>query len=1062
MSSPVRPLALIFALSGAAGLIYEVAWARALGQSLGQSLQAITAVMVVFLVGLGVGAALGARSAERSRTPLRAYARLEFLIAGAGLLSPLALHLAPSLFELLGPRLDDGAPLAALRLGLTFLVLAPPTVAMGATLPFVVRAAQDRGVAADGAVALLYGSNTLGAAGGALLGSFALLPLAGTRGTIMAAALMNLVAGLAAWRLRRSGAPMTRPVEAPARPLYEPEDRAARPFPAALALGVAAISGALGAILQVGWVRVISLTFGSSTYALGLSLTAYIFGLGAGPLLANAWPAARRRPLLVRAAAAQWCVGLFALMLLPLFGVLPTLAAWLSGRLSAAPLVLLALQFVTVALMLLPAAMAQGAAFPPLALLAGARSGRVHAAAGRAFAASSCGSALGFLVAGFVLVPAFGTRGSLGFAAAAALLLCALLWSWHDATRQAGRLKGRSVHRLRSAVAIGAPLLILALPAWDRLQMSGGGFLYGPIYRAALGGERIGEAIRRRGELLFYREDGAGIVTVRRNRAGLLSLQINGKTEASSGADMATQLLTTHLPLLLHPRPRDLMLIGLASGVSLGAAERHPIATAWVVEIIPSVVDAARFFDPYNGAALEDPRVRVIIDDARSQLLARTRQYDVIASQPSNPWVAGVANLFTVDFYRLARRRLRPDGIFLQWVQAYRIEPRDLRGIVGSFLKVFPGATLWEESAGGGDYFLLGGLSAEGIDPARLRNAPPGVWEDLQRAGIDGPAALLSRFVAGPTGLKAFAAGAPLHTDDNLYLEWRAPLALFRDTLTSQVATLSRFREPVTGALIEGVAEHDPELLAELGVQLRQRAARLRLAQGLRDADRLALTDPYLAAGIEYLRSGRFIEAIGALSRAATENSRSANTHLLLGEAYRGAGLLKPAIVALREALRQDADLAAAWNALGQCRVEQQSYDEARHAFATAVRLDPYMASARNNLGTLYLLTDDPRLAEESFRTALRIAPDLPAAHANLGLALRRRGDAAGSEAAYREALRRDPLHLDARFNLAKLLNDEGRPREARAEAEQILAIDPADKDVVSLLEIIDRGAPGN
>jgi spermidine synthase len=1085
-TSSVLPLLSIFALSGGAGLIYEVAWARSLGQAMGHSLQAMTAVLVVFLLGLAFGAAAGGRWSARWRSPLRAYAALELTIALLGLFSPLTLRMVPWAIERFGPALADGLPLAGLRLVLAIVVLAPPTLAMGATLPCLVRQVERSVAAPERAIGWLYGCNTLGAAAGAALGSFLLLPLAGTRGTILFAALLNLLAGWLAWRLGRGTAagaaesPIpTGPGDVRERaragpgalgvPAGEPErsgdvEAAALSGPPVwLVLLVATLSGALGAIFQVSWVRIIALTFGSSVYALGLTLTAYILGLGIGPLIAARGDLVRRWLSAQRAAAALWLVGVLSLALLPAFGLLPSIAAALSTRLAAWPLVLVGAQFVCLALLLSPATMAQGAAFPPLAILAGDRRRSAAGAVGRAFAASSGGSALGFLLAGFVAIPSLGTRRTLAATAATALVAAPLLLLRGRSVRPGAAVSLRRRIRVvaTGVVLLFGPLLILLLPSWDRQQMSGGAFLYGPVYTAALGRHGIEEAIRRRGEVLYYREDGAGVVTVRRNPQGVLSLQINGKTEASGGGDMATQLLTAHLPLLLHPAPHDLLLVGLASGVSLGAALKHPLASARVVEIVPSVIGAARLFERDNHAALDDPRVRVVIDDARSHLMARPGTYDVIASQPSNPWVSGVANLFTVDFYRLAQRRLRPGGLFMQWVQAYRLELRDLRGVVRSFLEVFPAATLWEESAGGGDYFLVGGDAPIAVDPQRWRTVPAGVWTDLQRAGIAGAADLLSRFVCGPDGLRAFAAGAPLHTDDDLYLEWRAPLALFRDTLAAQISGMNRYREPVNPLLPEGYAERDPALLAALGERLRQRSGRLAIAASLKHADRMALVDPHLAAGIDRLRSGRYGEAVLALSAAAGEHPDSANAHLLLGEAYRGAGLCRPAIVAYRQALRCDTDMAAAWNGLGICLLQEGEYDSADRALGEAVRFDPANPVARNNLGTALLRDGDLDGAERLFRDALAADPTLAAAHANLGLVLRRRGDLAGAIERYRAALDLDPLNLDARYNLAAGLEEQGDTGAAATALRWILEVNPADRDAGALLQSIEGEASG-
>jgi len=1017
----------VYALSGAAGLVHEVAWSRALGQTLGGSLPSLSIVLVVFLAGLGGGAAIGGRAAARIERPLLAYARLEAGIALWGLLSPSLSSLAAWAIMNLAPHLEDGVPLQSLRLLLASLALLPPTVMMGATFPLLVRhLPRDR---RDRGIALLYGVNTVAAAIGALAGSFVLMPLLGTRRTFVAAALLNLLAaGLAYWLARRATA---------GTPALE---RASRSGPApsgAVTVGaLAALSGAVGALLQFGWSRAMTLAFGSSVYALGLTLAACLLGLGLGPLLfarparsgGGASPAGR-------AAVAAWSVGAMSLLILPLLGALPRLAPFLSHLFERSPVAALGTQFAVAFSLLLVPSMAQGACLPLLAAI-GSESRGADRAAGSVYAASTWGSAIGFLLAGFLLVPHLGTRRCLALAGAAALLL-GLALQWRP--------------RPLAILATAAPAVLLFLPAWDRDLISGGGFLYGPVYRAALGDRPLVEAIRRRGEILFQREDGDGLVTVRRARSGTLSLQINGRTEASSGGDMATQILAAHLPLLMHPAPRDALVIGLASGVTLGAAERHPLELVRAVEIARAVPAAAVLFAEVNGRALDDPRLDLVLDDARARLLSRPDRYDVIVSQPSNPWVAGVANLFTTDFYRLVRQRLRPGGVFCQWLQAYRIEPRDLRGVVSSFLEIFPEATLWEESAGGGDYFLLAATGALGIDPRRVDGAPQAVREDLRRAGVDGAADLLARFVAGPRGLAAFAAGARRHTDDNLFLEWRAPLALFSDTLRLQVRALQRHREPVLAHLVPGAAEN-PSLVEDLRFRLRARDARLLIADSLKEADLLALREPHLAAGLDLLRGGRFAEAAAALVTAASAFPESATAHLLLGEAYRGAGLLAPAAVAFREAARRDPGLAPAWNSLGLCLEGGDRLEEARRAFEAALVASPGFALARSNLGAVLLRLGDVDQAERDLVAATRDDPLLAAAQANLGLALRRRGDLEGAEARYRAALQLDPLNVDARFNLATVLRLRGHVGKAEEELREILRQDPGDTEARRML----------
>jgi spermidine synthase len=1038
-------LAAVFALSGCAGLIHEVAWARTLGQSLGNSLQALTVVLVAFLGGLGAGSAIGARAAGRWGDPLIGYAGLEGLLALYGISSPAVATAVPRLLEAIGPACASPLSLAALRLGLALAALAVPTLLMGATFPFLVREAVGGGAVPGRAVAVLYGVNTLGGALGALLGSFGLLPFLGTRGSFFVAGLLNAAAAASALLLR-AGRRSARALSAkPSIVAPAPSAAVALPGPrglppAALASAVA-LSGAVGAVLQIGWTRAATLAFGSSVYALGVTLAAYILGLGAGPLVVGrrlSRPGAA--PLVAAVALAG--AGVSSLLLVPVLGRLPIAAALVSGRMAHTPSVLIAAQFSVMAGLLLLPTLCQGMAFPALAACAAGPPGEAHGSAGRLYAASTWGAVAGFIVAGYVALPLAGTRRSLVAASAVSMLLALIPILFLSRRR-------RSAWIAASGLVLGAFLLPRALPGWDPDLISGGGFLYGPIYSAAAGaGGDLREAIRRRGAILYSREDGVSLVTVRRSPAGVLSLQINGRTEASTGGDMSTQLLSAHLPLLLHSAPADILIVGLASGITLGAAERHAVQRIQVIEIAPAVREAARRFDAWNGRALDDRRVDLVIDDARSRLLVRPRRFDVISSQPSNPWVAGVSNLFTVEFYRLARARLKPGGLFCQWVQAYRLSPEDFRGLVRSFLEVFPRATLWEESAGGGDYFLLG---AEGdaplrIDPSHLRSPRlQAAWDDLLRAGIGQPADLLSRFVTGHAGLEALAAGARLHTDDTLYLETRAPLALFRDSLREQLTALRRVRRSVMDILPGGIAASDPALVEALRARARDREVRLDIATNLKDADLWSLGDPYLAAGLAALRAGLVADAIAALSVAGGRNPESGTAHYLLGEAYRAAGLEDAAGVAYREAVRRDPSLSPAWNAFGRHLAARGDAGRAAAAFEKALEIDPRLAVARNNLGTLRLQSGDPAEAERLFTEALRDDPALAAGHANLGLLLKRRGDPAAAERRYREAIDCDPLNLDVRYNLAALLREQGRKEEARRELLRLLEIDPYD-----------------
>ena len=291
------------------------------------------------------------------------------------------------------------------------------------------------------------------------------------------------------------------------------------------------------------------------------------------------------------------------------------------------------------------------------------------------------------------------------------------------------------------------------------------------------------EARLRAGTIEYYREGAAATVSVRR-LGGSRALAIDGKVDASNVVDMLTQRLLGLLPVLLHPNPQDLLVIGLGSGVTLGSAlASGEVRHADVVEISPEVVEASAFFSRESGGALQAPGVRLVIGDGRSHLLLTTRRYDVIISEPSNPWMAGVAALFTREFFEAARARLKPDGLLCQWAHTYEISASDLKSIVGTFTSVFPQGTMW--LVGDGDLLLIGTTGADiesrlaGIADRSRIGSIPAALTDVAIAPSAAPFVLLSQFAGGPAALAAYSRGAALQTDDRMSLEFTAVRAMY-------------------------------------------------------------------------------------------------------------------------------------------------------------------------------------------------------------------------------------------------------------------------------------------
>jgi spermidine synthase len=882
-------------VSGAAALVYEVVWLRMLGLVLGHAVDALTAVLAAFMGGLALGAALFGRLAGRLRRPLAACAWLEGGIAAYAVLLPLALAALPRASLPLRAAFGlgyDGWSLTQTALACSLLL--PPTVLMGGTLPLLSQAAGGEHAAPARVAGALYALNTCGAVLGALAAGYWLLPSAGNRATGWVAAGANLAAALLLWEASRR-APLARMAEvggpravsqtkranahdrapaagrSPAAERSQDPDGRAWLVPAAMA-----VSGAAAMVFELAWTRALSLVIGSSTYAFSAVLVAVLVGIAAGSAL-YAWRWAGRPAGPAALGALEAGVGCFTALALLGFERLPDFL--LAGlRWSALPAWVALLQLLLSAGVLLPAMLCIGASFPcalSATVVGGARVGRQ---VGRVYAANTAGAVAGVMLGGFVLIPGWGVHAALKTATVATLLLAAVLLA------VSGRGARRLVPAAASVVAAGAVALA---PAWDARVMSSAPAVYAKTYLAA--GDRRVREIMADEAVLFYRDGRSGTVTVTRKGPHTL-LRINGKIDASTVIDMPTQLMAAHLPLLTHPSPRTVFILGLGSGVTAAAAARHPIERVDVLEIEPAVVEASRFFAGEQGGALSDPRLRVVIGDGRSFLLSAGPRYDVIISEPSNPWVQGMAGLFSAEFFALARERLRPRGIMVQWVQSYNLAPDDLKMVIATFRSAFPATSVWETTAG--DFLLLGSAEPAPLDLGRLRarwEALPRVRADFERLGIRGWAGVLGFFALREDDTARLGAGARLNTDDRLPLEFSAPRSLYVDTSLPNHVLIGWFRRaslpdfaPESAREIEGA-----ESRYWVGVGCLRRGAP---ADALVQFERALALDPAhtasaLAASTVALQLGRPADALAFARRALAQQPAQPAALFLAGAA---------------------------------------------------------------------------------------------------------------------------------------------------------------------------------
>ncbi len=795
----------LFFLSGAFALIYEVSWVRAMSLQFGSTTLAVSTVLTLFMGGLALGAWLAGKMADRFTDPLARYGLIEIALAVYALLTPVLFRLVFPIFDQLGANAGSSLwGISIIRFLIAALLLLPPTILMGATLPVLSRFHVLRhGEGARGA-GLLYGINTVGAVAGTLAVGFLLLPSIGLNRTIVFAGLGNLALGLTALIVGRRAArdrklPDSVPLRAEAGKTTE-ETGTGIEHPAdsdrTIVLAVA-FTGFAALVCQVAWTRVLALVLGGSIYAFAVVLATFLAGLGAGAVVAamvlKAAPSKARVVFYWLALSAAAALGLtFAL-----FQYLPEWFrslywSWNLGTRSGA---VLWVQFLlSGAVMLLPSLL-MGGLFPA-ALRVFVRDPRqAGRRVGNLYAGNTVGTIIGAFAAGFVLIPLLGIRGSLLLAAAAQCLGGVLMVLPPGKGRWAFNPAGIGV-----AVAL---LVLLLTPPWHRQLMTSAMYRYANAYSDP-GGTGLKNMLASQEQLLFYRDGLTSTVTVIRDLTSQhqsLYITGNGKIDGSSWSDMPTQRLSAHIPLLFHPAPQDVCVIGMGTGSSVGSAALHPeVGRVDVVEIESAMVEGARFFSDHNHDIHSNEKVNIHVSDGRLFLRLRPASYDVISSEPSNPWQAGSSDLFTVEFFELGARALREGGIFCQWVQIYGMSPENLKTIVRTFASVFPNSLLLS-TIPDTDLLMVGfnGPLMLDISLAVERMEHPPIGEDLsdERVGINTFHDLAARFRMGPSDIRSYVGQGPLHTDDLPLIAYLAPRDLYTDTREENMRELARFSQGI-------------------------------------------------------------------------------------------------------------------------------------------------------------------------------------------------------------------------------------------------------------------------
>lgn len=804
--SPALIAALLFG-SGLAALLYQTAWQRSFRLVFGASTSASAAVLAIFLGGLGLGSALLGKRAERTEKPLFFYGNLELSIAVLAAITPFTIDWLSAIYHALGgtPRLGSlGGTIV--RLLVAALVMGPPAVLMGGTLPAAARAAESDDDPARGRLALLYALNTTGAVLGALIGTFGLFEVFGTRLSLWIGCLLNVLVAIVARSLGRTAEPI--PVEAALAAGKKAEPAANEtPLGTKLVYAAALIVGGAFIALELVWYRMLAPILGGSAFTFGLVLAMALAGVGAGGYVYS-----RHAPRVsfglfgLTAALEALCIAIpFAL------GSKLSLFAAVTRKLGALGFSGLVVSWIMVcAIVVLPAAVVSGYQFPALIGLLGKGRKDVAEHVGLAYTANTAGCVLGALATGFLLIPHFGApqvwRGIVIGLAVLALLFVAL-----EAALELRR-------RLLSAV----PVVLVALLAcvcvglegptatWRHASIGGG--------RAALDEytpNRLDEWEAYTALTLEWERDGVE-ASIGLGVDDGYSFFVSGKSDGSSLKDRGTQVMLGLLPAALHPAPKQAFVVGLGTGMTAGWLAQVPgVRRVDVAELEPAVTEVARVCSDVNGRVLERPNVSVFLGDGREFMLGVDRKYDLIVSEPSNLYRAGVASLFTSDFYEVVAGKLEAGGLFAQWIQAYEIDPSSLLTALRTLRSVFAFVEIWDTQPG--DLVLLAskekrtydlGKLARRLEQEPFRTALPRTWL------VEGVPGFLSHFVADAAFVDHLLAEnpPPLNTDDVNVLEFGVARTVGRNTTTAENLTelshgygadLPALSEPVDRARVD-------------------------------------------------------------------------------------------------------------------------------------------------------------------------------------------------------------------------------------------------------------------
>ncbi len=782
-------LLILFTLSGLAGLIYESIWSHYLKLFLGHAAYAQTLVLCVFMGGLAIGAWIASRFSPRWRNALRGYAVAELLIGAVALISHSLYERATGwVFDHVLPGFDSALMINALKWSVGIALLLPQSILLGLTFPLMSAAFLRRYHHTPGvSIGMLYFTNSIGGAMGVLIAGFVLIDAVGLPGTLLTGGIISAAVGIVAWLA--SAAPEWKSAIVASRPS---KAAAALPLSAGVLLAVSLLTGAASFMYEIGWIRMLSLVLGATTHAFELMLSAFILGLALG-----GWWIRQRIDRLTDPIKTlihvQLIMGVFAVLTIPLYGnTFEGIAGLLSvlPRTDAAYNIFLLASHGIALLVMLPATICAGMTLPLIThiLIAG---GQGEGSVGRVYAINTVGAIVGVLAAVHLLMPTIGLKSLIvtggAIDVATGLALAILLW----------KSRGRSIQRAVGAVCAVVVMTVALTASLDPRRMSSGVFRTGVAW--------LPDDTR----VLFQHDGKTATVSVLGKDPEIVAMLTNGKSDGSINLgdtdwhtpDEPTQILLGALPIVLQPGIKTAAVVGLGTGMTsrvvLSSSRVEQLDT---VEIETGIIRGAEYFRPIVSPVFDDNRSKIHVEDAKTFFSNRGTRYDLIISQPSNPWVSGVSGLFTREFYERVRRHLRPNGVFVQWIHVYENNVPLVMSVLKALKTQFPVFDIYQLNQGDIGIFASAG---EGVPSTYFRGLNKGVAALLGRIQIHTADDLESLYLGSSSLLGPLIDSYEIPENSDFFpvLDLNAPRARFKRQSATALLRLASESMPVVEML---------------------------------------------------------------------------------------------------------------------------------------------------------------------------------------------------------------------------------------------------------------------